>query len=653
MQEEAVALSRSERLYRAIGESIDYGVWVSAPDGRHTYSSESFLKLVGLTQEQCSDFGWGDALHPDDAERTIAAWKECVRTEGRWDSEQRFRGVDGEWHPVLARGVPVRDEQGRITCWAGINLDISGLKRAEEALRQSEARVRTHAAELEAVLDAVPAAVFVSLDPECRHMIGSRRTYEIVGLPPGSNVSISAPEGEKASTVRIMKNDREVPPHEHPVKMAAATGKAVRNSEFDLLSADGSRRNLLGDAVPLLSEDGRPRGAVGAFLDITERKAAEERLRQTQKLDSVGLLAGGIAHDFNNLLTSIMGNASMVLDDVDPKSAERIKEVIRSAERAAHLTRQLLAYSGKGQFVVRDLDVTEAINEITGLVEFSIPKSVQLAVNAERRLPIVRMDPSQLQQILMNLVINAGEAIGEGNPGRVTVATSMADVEEGFVDAMGEDVAPGRYVSIAVSDTGSGIDEEKKTRIFDPFFTTKFTGRGLGLAAVAGILRSHKGAITLESAPGRGSTFQVFLPAAETYVPESEQEPVTEERATVLVVDDEAAVRDFIGAVLRRQKYRVVLASDGREALAVCEREGWRIDAAILDVVMPLMGANDLIPALKSRRPEIRILLTSGHSEAEARGLCAEYPGAAFIQKPYTAQQVARAVDQLLGVIHP
>ncbi len=650
VQEEAVALSRSERLYRAIGESIDYGVWVSAPDGRHTYSSESFLKLVGLTQKQCSDFGWGDVLHPDEAERTIAAWKECVRTEGRWDSEQRFRGVDGEWHPVLARGVPVRDEQGRITCWAGINLDISGLKRAEEALRQSEARVRTHAAELEAVLDAVPAAVFVSLDPECRHMIGSRRTYEIVGLPPGSNVSISAPEDETAARVRPMKNDREVPPHELPVQMAAATGQAVRNCEFDLLFADGSRRNLLGDAVPLLGEDGRPRGAVGAFLDITERKRAEERLRQTQKLDSVGLLAGGIAHDFNNLLTSIMGNASMVLDDVDPKSAERIKEVISSAERAAHLTRQLLAYSGKGQFVVRDLDVSEAINEITGLVEFSIPKSVQLAVNVQRRLPIVRMDPSQLQQILMNLLINAGEAIGEGNPGRVTVATSMADIEERFVDATGEDVAPGRYVSIAVSDTGSGIDEEKRARIFDPFFTTKFTGRGLGLAAVAGILRSHKGAITLDSAPGHGSTFQVFLPAAERYVRESEQQSVVEERATVLVVDDEVAVRDFIGAVLRRQNYRVVLASDGREALAVCEREGWRIDAAVLDVVMPLMGANDLMPALKSRRPEIRILLTSGYSEAEARRLCAEYPGAAFIQKPYTAQQIARAVDELLGV---
>jgi CheY-like chemotaxis protein len=289
------------------------------------------------------------------------------------------------------------------------------------------------------------------------------------------------------------------------------------------------------------------------------------------------------------------------------------------------------------------------VHDSSSLVEFSIPKSVQLVLNVERRLPMVRMDPSQLQQILMNLIINAGEAIGEGNSGRITVSTSMIDIEKPFSDSLGQDVARGRYVSLDVSDTGTGVDEENKSRIFDPFFTTKFTGRGLGLAAVGGIIRSQKGGITLASAPGGGSTFRVFLPIAERYAVANGEHSGGDERPAILVVDDEASVRDFIRAVFARKGYRVLLASDGREALAVCEREGGTIQAAVIDIVMPLMGGNDLMPALISKRPEMKILLTSGYSECEARRLCITYPLVAFIQKPYTAQQIARAIHELLG----
>ncbi|HWR52164.1 MAG TPA: ATP-binding protein, partial [Bryobacteraceae bacterium] len=260
-----------------------------------------------------------------------------------------------------------------------------------------------------------------------------------------------------------------------------------------------------------------------------------------------------------------------------------------------------------------------------------------------------RMDPSQLQQIIMNLIINAGEAIGQGSPGRITVATSMRDVGKAFVDAIGGEVAPGRYVSIEVSDTGSGIDPNSVSKIFDPFFTTKFTGRGLGLAAVAGIIRTQNGAITVDSTPGRGTTFRVYLRAAATFVQEPEERPDASRLGTVLVIDDEASVRDFICTALRRRGYHVLTASDGREAVAICEREAENIDAAIIDVVMPSMGANELIPTMKSRQPNMRILLTSGYSESEARRYCAAYPRAAFIQKPYTTQQVVKAVEELFG----
>ena len=277
------ALRESEKVRLAIGDSLDYGMWVCAPDGRNTYASESFLKLVGLTQEQCSNFGWGDVLHPDDAERTIAAWKECVRTEGMWDIEHRFRGVDGEWHPVLARGVPVRDEQGRITCWAGINLDISVQKRTEESLRQSESRERVRAAELEAVMDAAPALIFMARDAECRHISGNRATYNLLRQPPGANLSKSAPESEKPSNLLMTKNGIEIPPEELPVQKAVSSGERVRDYEFEVVFDDDAPVTLLGDATPMLDERGNTRGAVGVFVDVTRRKRSEEALRESEE----------------------------------------------------------------------------------------------------------------------------------------------------------------------------------------------------------------------------------------------------------------------------------------------------------------------------------------------------------------------------------
>jgi CheY-like chemotaxis protein len=283
------------------------------------------------------------------------------------------------------------------------------------------------------------------------------------------------------------------------------------------------------------------------------------------------------------------------------------------------------------------------------LMQFSIPMSAGLSLNLDRRLPPVVTDPGQLQQILMSLVINAGEAIGEGNPGKITVTTLMTDIGRPFTDGIGEESAPGRYVCIEVRDTGSGIDPGEKSKIFDPFFTTKFIGRGLGLAAVAGILRSQKGGITVESAPGEGATFRVFLPVAAKGAPAIQELMPGEGRASVLVVDDEFTVRDFIGSALRRRGYHFVQASDGQEALALCAAAPGVIRAAIVDIIMPNMGVNELLPALRAKQPGMRILLTSGYSEGEARRLCGPFHDAAFIQKPYTAQQLAKALGDLLA----
>jgi PAS domain S-box-containing protein len=507
--------------------------------------------------------------------------------------------------------------------------------RGEAELRKSEERLRL----------AAHAARFGTYDVDLvtNTVYWSSELREIVGVPADA----PAPPA------------RHVPDFVHPEDRGRVDAMFSRVfdsggtvlDEHRIIRPDGSVRwvqirgqtQFAGEA-----ESGRAVRHAGVMLDITERKRDEERLRQSQKLESVGLLAGGIAHDFNNLLTGIVGYASLVLEEIPPGPAAKIREVIAGAERAAHLTRQLLAYSGKGQFKVEDVDVARAVEEIADLARFSIPKSVQLSVNVEKRLPLVRMDPGQLQQILMNLVINAGEAVGEGVPGRITVGTSMRDIETAFTDARGEQVAPGRYVCIEISDTGEGIREEDKRRIFEPFYTTKFTGRGLGLAAVEGILRAQRCGITIESARGAGSCFRIFLPAAENSARATVQLGQTGDFGTVLVVDDERSVRDFIGEALRRNGYRVLLASDGREALAICENGEEKIDAMVLDTIMPLMGAKELLALIPGIRPNLRVLLTSGYSESEVRRLCVDYPATDFIGKPYTAHQISKAVENLL-----
>lgn len=652
-----MSLRDSQRIYRAIGESIDYGVWICDADGRNTYVSESFLKLVGLTQEKCSSFGWGDVLHPDDAARTIAAWKECVRREGRWDIEHRFRGIDGTWHPVLARGVPVRDDEGRIACWAGINLDISALKRIEESLRDSEMRERVRAAELEAVMDAAPVAIFITQDPECQQMSGNRMAYTLLHAQPGSNLSKSAASSEGLTSCRFMKNGIEIPPRDLPIQRAAFTGRAVRNYEIDVVFENGTSINLLGDAVPMLDEIGRVRGAVGVLMDITEHKRAEQRFRQAQKLESLGLMAGGIAHDFNNLLVGVIGNASLAhsfLASDDP-AATLMEKVVKTGEKAAHLTRQMLAYAGKGSFVVERVDLSDIVSEMSELVHPSISKKITLHLDLNPDLPSIEADRSQLQQVVMNLVLNASEAIGT-NPGRVSLRTGIQDVDDHYIksqrDLIGADLREGRYVYLQVSDTGCGMDEMTKARVFDPFFSTKFTGRGLGLAAVSGILRGHRGAVKVVTTQGEGSCFTVLFPAAEERgvvsggIARTGAHRGTE---TILFVDDEEYVRQIAQRSLELFGHRVLLAESALAAIDTLKRHPGDIALVVLDLSMPGMSGGEALPELRKIRPGVKVVVSSGFSEVETMISLRGQQISGFIQKPYTAASLAEQVNAVLG----
>jgi len=309
------------------------------------------------------------------------------------------------------------------------------------------------------------------------------------------------------------------PPEFHADDARAAEQLAERGFSNpivkELFAVDGRRVPVMIGATSF--EPGRPSPWIAWVLDLSEHRRLEERLRQAAKAESIGLLAGGVAHDFNNLLTIIIGNASMAQDALPEGSPARLKieDALRAAERAADLTRQLLAYAGKGRFVVRQADVSSVIRDIGKLFRASAPDEVEVRLELAPDLPLVSADVTQLQQLVMNLVINGVESLA-GRAGTVLVSTSARDVDEDFLRSadLVENLSPGRYVLIEVSDDGCGMDPDTRLRIFDPFFTTKFTGRGLGLAAAAGIVRAHRGGMIVRSVPGQGSTFQVFLPAA-------------------------------------------------------------------------------------------------------------------------------------------
>jgi PAS domain S-box-containing protein len=401
--------------------------------------------------------------------------------------------------------------------------------------------------------------------------------------------------------------------------------------------------------------DGRLAGWLEINNDITERLRIEEQLRHTQKLESLGVLAGGVAHDFNNLLTGILGNSSLALDNIGPNHPNRplIEEVMRAAERAADLTRQLLAYAGKGRFVMRTIDLSDLVREISGLIHASLPKRAQLRLQLAEEIPGIDADPGQLQQIVMNLVINGAEAIG-AQGGSVLVSTALQEVDHDYITTMssaGELLRPGRYVALEVHDTGSGMDEETLSRIFDPFFSTKFAGRGLGLSAVLGIVRAHKGALKVYSQPGQGTTFKVLFPSSTGAVSAVAATPAKDLTGdgTVLIVDDEEIVRATARHTLQRYGYRSISAQDGAEALEAYKASPGQVALVLLDLTMPVMSGEETLRHLQVIDPKVKVLLTSGYNEVEAVQRFAGKGLAGFIQKPYTAAALAEKVKEVLA----
>jgi len=497
---------------------------------------------------------------------------------------------------------------------------------------------------LDLFLSTTEDYAIIMLDPDGRVSRWSRGAERLFGY------SAEEVEGTPAHKI-FVPPDRLAGVPEVELQQAAERGRA--EDERWHLRKDGSRFWASGIMISL-RDGGKLRGFAKVVRDFTERRRLDEAVRHTQKLESVGVLAAGVAHDFNNVLTAVLGNISLVrrrLNRITPdqQADELLLAAERAANRAADLVRQLLNYAGKGRREIKPVDICQVVSDALAIVHASVSRKITIRSDVPEDCPKIPADVGQLQQLVLNLVLNGAEAIGE-NRGEVSVRVRVRDVEKAELTDRypAYSLASQQYTELIVSDTGSGMDEETLQKIFDPFFTTKFMGRGLGLAAALGVVRSHGGGIAVKSAPGKGTTFTVLLPAEEgPEGPLTVSDSITETaRGTglVLVVDDEVGIRTMLQASLEELGYTVITAENGAQGLELFTRSPGEFEMVVLDVVMPVMDGPEAARAIQSQAPELPILVMSGLGDQDALRNFNPVRIAGFVPKPFAPDQLAQAV---------
>jgi PAS domain S-box-containing protein len=515
-------------------------------------------------------------------------------------------------------------------------------KRAEQNLRASEARSA-------ALLSAIPDLMLIINNEGLTTDYNVPSSYEL-RIPPEKFFGRHLTEVLPADVALLTLTN---------LKKVLSTGVPI-DYEYTIFEGEEEETSFEARMVPHNDCE-----VLMLVREITEQKAAErekiafeQQLQHTQKLESLGVLAGGIAHDFNNLLVGILGNANLALERMNETAPERnlIDNIHRAAMRAADLTRQMLAYSGKGAFVIEPLDLSNAIGEMYHLLEVSISKHCKLVCDYSDDVPMVNGDATQIRQVVMNLITNASDAIGD-RTGTISIRTGKMRLTSESIRGvyMDTDLEEGQYSYVEVSDTGSGMSKETMDKMFDPFFTTKFTGRGLGLAAVLGIVRSHKGAFKVYSELGKGTTIRFLLPASDQ-VAECEDEGAEAKMlnvngaAKLMIVDDDETVREVATMMLEGFGYNVVTAIDGLDACEQYTEYGDEIDLVILDMTMPRMDGEETFARLRELDPEVKVVLSSGYNEQDAMSNFNSDGLSGFLQKPYQLQELIGQVQRSLDM---
>jgi two-component system, cell cycle sensor histidine kinase and response regulator CckA len=542
--------------------------------------------------------------------------------------------------------------------------EIRQREAAEAEVRHLNLSLENRVSDLQTLFEFIPIGVGIAKDLDCSVIQMNPALAIILNLPPTANASLYGTPGEK-QTFKVFRRGVQLESHQLPMQIAARENQPVLDFEMSIVRNDGITLDVLVSAVPLRDRTGHARGCVATFQDITQRKRSEQerleferRIQETQKLESLGVLSGGIAHDFNNLLTGVLGHANLArfsLVEGQTTVAQALDHIERSAQRAADLCKQLLAYAGKGRFHVQPLNLSRLVEDMSHLLTLSITQKASLELQLANDLPPVMGDATQLRQVVMNLVINAAEAMPPGRgTGSITVRTNHVHATIDYLRRAGfqDTVAEGSYLELEVSDNGVGMTPETQAKIFDPFFTTKFTGRGLGLAAVLGIVRSHKGTIRVYSEVGRGTTFKLLFPTAPG-TPSAPPMPIpTAENwrgsGTALVIDDEETVRSVARRALERLGFSVILATDGVEGLEKFRTSG-PYAIVLLDLTMPRLDGEQTFRALHAADPRLPILLMSGFNEQSAVERFVGQGLAGFLPKPFTVDLLARRVREALA----
>jgi len=626
------ALQQSEERYRSLAEAANDVIWIIDRDGVVRYANRFAAARFGVRPEELVGRR-SDSLFPTDVASSQAGSLQRVLSEGKpLYAERRtpFPGGDmwlGTW---LA---PVRGADGTPQAVLGIARDITDRVRAEERLRESEARYRS-------MMEAMDDLVYICSED-----------YRIEYMNPAMVRRTGRDATGELCYPALHDRDEACPwcPRE--------VFEGRRPARWEVESPKDGRTYSVANS-PIVHVDGSV-SKMAVIRDVTEiRRAEQERrqleaqVQQAQKLESLGVMAGGIAHDFNNLLMAVLGNVELALLESPAWSGARphLDEIATAARRGADLCGQMLTYAGRRTAPERPVDLTGLVEGLRRMLEVSVSKKVLLRFDLAPDLPAVVGDPTQLRQVLVNLVVNASEATVEG-AGEVVVRTRVAECrEDELVSPWGADPMPGgRYAALEVADTGCGMDEETRARMFEPFFTTKLTGRGLGLAATLGIVRGHGGTLHVDSEPGRGTLVRVLLPAARVQaVAEEEAAPAAQAlrgHGRVLVVDDEEEVLAVCAAMVERLGFEVVTAADGRSAVETFNAASESFVAVLLDLTMPGLDGLEALREMRRTRPEVRVVLASGFPAAEIAERLAAEPPAAFLQKPYTMGTLAAALE--------
>jgi len=646
MRLQAAALETSEERLTLVLEGSQDAFWDWNIAANKVTRSARWIVMLGQPELIGTGIEALDPLiHPDDLSHARHA-RELIQQQGHARAEYRIRDRNGHWLWVLDRGkVVARDASGRPSRITGAATDITARKRIEEALGRSQA-----------LLEQSQRAAEIGgweYDVSTDQFYWTIQAFRIHDLDPNAGS----------------------PTLDHLFSLYKTTSQSVIRNAFQNALAEGTSFDV---ELEMQTTTQRPlwvrtigRAEInttqvvrvyGSFQDITQRKKADEerqklqaKMQEAQKLESLGVLAGGIAHDFNNLLTVIMGNASIAKED--PRDAPAALHQIETAtQRAADLCRQMLAYAGKGHTTMECIDLNSIVTDTIHLLRLSISKTAALEFALSPEPLAIEADTSQIRQVIMNLVINASDALGTEN-GNIVVSSSIKQLTAEILQGarLGQELPPGKYVCFEVKDNGCGMSADTVARIFDPFFTTKFSGRGLGLAAVLGIVRAHNGAFFVESSIGRGAIFRMLLPPTSkplTSAPAKSSSrpklPETTKSGTILVVDDEPGVRKLASNILEHQGYTVALASDGYEALALTLAHGGRLAAVLLDLTMPGLDGPSTLRELRQMKVDVPVLIMSGYSEVDVRGRFPDDPLLAFIPKPFTTDQLTQRLRELI-----